>query len=135
MTKPKLFVATMALFLAGCASNATCDSSCAANEERYHACVATSDEAACKSAGGSWIADFRYGDASAYLCSCATGQEGRTCGAKADCLSGCSNTTKTVGPTDSCDGVPLTCEPSNLPMRGCHCRYWYAGKVEPVCLD
>lgn len=111
---------------AGCADEPT--------KARYASCLATSDEPGCTSQGGTWVKASRAPDAG-YACSCPTGQGACPCTTTADCLGGCTNTTVVAGPMDSCEGIALTCDPTSRPVLGCHCRYWYADKVEPVCVD
>lgn len=125
-----------AAFASGCFSPSGGGGAPDANLE-YEACVAAASEAACTAAGGSWVSSSRAPDDAGVhrVCRCSTGEEGKSCQSKADCLAGCSNASVVVGPSDSCDGVTLTCEPTNLATLGCRCRYWYAGKVEAVCLD
>lgn len=123
---------------AGCSSSKDAACTDSATASRYHACVATTDELACTSAGGSWVAAVWLDHADAgvqYVCSCPTGQSGCPCASSADCLSGCADSAKQVLPSDSCADAELRCLPNNLPLGECACRYWYAGKIEPVCLD
>lgn len=117
-------------------ADAGVDASCGeeAIKARFASCMATSDEPGCTSQGGSWVKASMAPDAG-YACSCPTGQGSCPCASTDDCLAGCTNATSVAGPSDSCDGVVLTCDPTSRPVLGCHCRYWYAGTVEPVCVD
>jgi hypothetical protein len=135
--QPSDFVASEQLSPAGPFANlGMCRTTCGDAEQhaRYASCVATTTDADCVAAGGSWVKASSWPSAP-YTCECPTGEAGCPCQTKADCLGGCSDLTKVVGPTDSCDGSHLTCEPTSRTALGCACRYSSAGKVEAVCVD
>lgn len=119
--------ALAALLLAGCSDDsdgAPCPKPTASVQAAYAACIATTVQADCENAGGTWTT-FNN-------CSCPTGQEGCRCSSPDDCLGGCIHEMPgQPDPPTSCSGVTQGLCRGFGPEAGCGC--WFEPTPQFYC--